>query len=126
MYMKPTQIALTVMFCLFMNLAFCQGKGDKVAGIMDKINVYFPGSEANAGEHKLSLKVEGNMLVVSLCQVTITKADEHNFQFTGKAGDKSIIRRGEPTGFAKLALVHSSSDKLVELLTSLQHELCGK
>ena len=124
--MKAIQYTLTVIFCLFISAAYCQGKTDNVSGIMNKLNVYFPGSEANAGEHKLSLKVEGNMLVVSLCQVTITKADEHNFQFTGKASEKSIIRRGEPTGFAKLALVHSSSDKVVELLTSLQHELCGK
>ena len=122
--MKALRGIITIVLGLVITSAFCQGKTD--GSVISKINVYFPGSEVDKGTHKLKLNVQGRILAVPICEVTIANVDEHNFQFTAKSGQKSIMRGTEPTSFAKLTLVHSSSDKFVALLQSLQQETCGK
>ena len=122
--MKIIKCICVLLFCMVLNTVFGQGKTD--GSTISKINVYFPGSEVDKGAHKLNLNVQGRILAVPLCEVTISNVDEHNFQFTAKSGQKSIMRGTEPTSFAKLTLVHSSSDKFVVLLQELQKEICNK
>jgi len=120
--MKNLKGLLTVALCLFIGTAFSQGKS---ADIIKGINVYFPNSEVGA-DHKLNLNVQGTIVAIPLCHVDIAKVDDHNFSFTSKDKDGKMMRGNDATTSVKLMLVHSSADKFVGLLTSLQSAECGK
>ena len=124
--MRSFKLAFTTVICLFAATAFCQSGADKVATIVKGINVYFPGSEVQSASHKLNLNVQGRIVAVPLCHVDIAKVDEHNFSFTLKDKSEKLLRGEETTNSVKLQLVHSSCDKILELLNSLQSAECGK
>ena len=124
--MRSFKPALTLAICLFANAAFCQSSADKVAATLKGINVYFPGSEVQSASHKLNLNVQGRIVAVPLCHVDIAKVDEHNFSFTATDKNEKLLRGEEATTSVKLQLVHSSNEKILELLHSLQSAECGK
>ncbi len=119
--MKNTRWALAILLSLFLNSAFCQ---DKSAEAVKGINVYFPGSEVSG--KKLNLNVQGRIVSIPLCNVDIAKVDDHNFSFTSKDKNEKIMRGDEPTTSVKLQLVHSTNDRLLDLLHSVQSSACGK
>jgi len=122
--MKKHSYLLAIAFCLFINNVYCQGGADKAATALKGINVYFPGSEVKGD--KLNLNVQGRIVAIPLCHVEIAKVDDHNFSFTSNDKSEKILRGDEPTTVVKLQLVHSTNDKIVELLNSLKSATCGK
>jgi len=120
--MKKISLALTVVFCLFACMAFSQS--GKVSAIVKGINVYFPNSEVQG--NKLNLNVQGRIVAIPLCKTDIAKVDDHNFSFTDTDKIEKIMRGDEATTSVKLLLVHSTDDKLVELLNRLKAAVCGK
>ena len=119
--MKNASLILTLLFSMLLNSAFCQ---DKSADALKGINVYFPGSEISG--KKLNLNVQGRIVAIPLCNVDIAKVDDHNFSFTSKDKSEKMMRGDEPTTSVKLQLVHSTTDRLLDLLHSVQSAACGK
>jgi len=122
--MRKFNYTLTIIFCLLAASTFSQGNADKSAAALKGINVYFPGSEVKGD--KLNLNVQGRIVAVPLCHVDIAKVDDHNFSFTSTDKSEKIMRGDEATTQVKLQLVHSTNDKIVELLNNLKAAVCGK
>lgn len=120
--MKKITLVLTVAFCLSAGMAF--GQNDKVTAIVKGINVYFPNSEVQG--NKLNLNVQGRIVAIPLCKTEIAKVDDHNFSFTCTDKNEKLMRGDEATTSVKLLLVHSTNDKIVELLNNLKAALCSK
>ena len=124
--MKTFKITVIIAISLMSKAVFCQSNADKVAAIVKGINVYFPGSEVQSSAHKLNLNVQGRIVAVPLCHVDIAKVDDHNFSFTAKDKNEKLMRGDQVTTSVNLQLVHSSNEKILELLRSLQSTECGK